>query len=259
MENLGTIEIHIVGSKGTSALTPENYDIREVMSILEGVEDLLYPNYKGSRPLISYSLQSGSVRNVFKTSMQAVVSFAAVAQMIAQTGSIDGLEIKTAQAIEKIQENSRKTSYTFEFKTSLAEETTFTISPTTNYKRTANLWVDAEFYFYGLITNAGGKDKSNIHLDTRDMGLLKIAADKEYLKQEERNLLYKEYGVRVRGKQNVESGEIDKGDLQLVELIDYLPLYDDAYLNSLIDKVGDRFAGVDVDKMISEIRGNYES
>ena len=259
METLGTIEIHILGSKGTNTLTPENYDIKEVMSILEGVEDLLYPNYKGSRPLISYSLQSGSVRNVFKTSMQAVVSFAAVMQMIAQTGSIDGLELKTAQAIERIQDNSRKTSYTFEFKTSLSEDTAFTISPTTNYKRTSNLWVDAEFYFYGIITNAGGKDKSNIHLDTKEMGLLKIAADKEYLRQEERNLLYKEFGIRVKGKQNVESGEIDKTELSLIELIDYMPKYDDSYLNGLIARVGDRFAGLNVDYLIREIRGDYES
>lgn len=259
MDTLGTIEIHIVGAKGTRSLTPDNYDIKEVMSILEGVEDLLYPNYKGSRPLISYSLQTGSVRNLFKTSMQAIVSFAAVMQMINQSGSIDGLELKTAQAIERIQETSRKSSYTFEFKTSLSEETVFTISPTTNYKRSTNLWVDAEFYFYGLITNAGGKDKSNIHLDTKDMGLLKIAADKEYLKHIENNLLYKEYGVRARGKQNIESGEVDKSELYLIELIDYLPNFDETYLNSLIDKVGNKFASVDIDDMISEIRGDYES
>ena len=88
--------------------------------------------------------------------------------------------------------------------------------------------------------------------------MVKIAADKEYLKQVEKNLLYKEYGVRARGKQNVESGEIDKSELHLIELIDYLPNFDESYLNGLIDKVGDKFARVDVDDMIAEIRGNYE-
>lgn len=179
--------------------------------------------------------------------------------MVNTSGSIDGLELKTAMAIEKIQENSRKSSYTFEFRSSISQDILLTVSPATKYKRTMNPWVDAEFYFYGLLTNAGGKDKSNIHLDTKEAGTIKIAADKDYLKDLEKNLLYKEYGVRAIGKQNIETGEIDKSDLQLVELIDYTPKYDETYINSLISKVGDRFVGVDIDRMIAEIRGDYES
>lgn len=75
MDKLGSIEIRVVGQKGANSLSPDNYDIRDIMSMLEGVEDLLYPNNKGIRPVISYSLESGSVRNIFKTSMQAVVSY----------------------------------------------------------------------------------------------------------------------------------------------------------------------------------------
>lgn len=225
MDKQGLIEIHIVGAKGNNQLSPDNFDIKEIKVLLESIEDLLYPNNKKDRPDITYSIETGSVRNIFKTSMQAVVAFSAVMTMVNQTGSIDGLELPTARAIEKIQDVARKTDYTFEFKTSNDVASVLTVSPDTNYHRTTDLWVDAEFYFYGTLTNAGGKDKSNIHLDTNEVGSIIIATDKDFLKKEEKNLLYREYGVRVLGKQNVETGEIDRSDLKLLDLIDYTPRF----------------------------------
>ena len=258
MDKQGLIEIHIVGANGNNQLSPDNFDIKEIKVLLESIEDLLYPNNKKDRPDITYSIETGSVRNIFKTSMQAVVAFSAVMTMVNQTGSIDGLELPTARAIEKIQDVARKTDYTFEFKTSNDVESVLTVSPDTNYHRTTDLWVDAEFYFYGTLTNAGGKDKSNIHLDTNEVGSIIIATDKDFLKKEEKNLLYREYGVRVLGKQNVETGEIDRSDLKLLDLIDYTPRFNEAYINSLIAKVGNRFNGIDIDEWISKIRGGYE-
>ena len=258
MDKQGLIEIHIVGAKGNNQLSPDNFDIKEIKVLLESIEDLLYPNNKKDRPDITYSIETGSVRNIFKTSMQAVVAFSAVMTMVNQTGSIDGLELPTARAIEKIQDVARKTDYTIEFKTSNDVASVLTVSPDTNYHRTTDLWVDAEFYFYGTLTNAGGKDKSNIHLDTNEVGSIIIATDKDFLKKEEKNLLYREYGVRVLGKQNVETGEIDRSDLKLLDLIDYTPRFNEAYINSLIAKVGSRFNGIDIDEWISKIRGGYE-
>lgn len=46
MDKLGYIEIKISGSKGNLELSPDNYDIREIISILENAENLLYPNDK---------------------------------------------------------------------------------------------------------------------------------------------------------------------------------------------------------------------
>lgn len=258
MDKQGLIEIHIVGTKGNHALTPDNFDIKEIRALLDGVEDLLYPNNKKDRPDISYTIVSGSVKNIFRTSMQAVITFSAVMTMVNTTKSLDGLELPTARAIEKIQGIARKSAYVFEFKTSNSEEAVLTISPDTNYQRTTDLWIDAELYFYGTLTNAGGKDKSNIHLDTKDVGTLIISSEKNFLKEKETNLLYREFGVRVRGKQNVETGEIDRNDLQLIDLIDYTPQYNDQYISNLISKVGDKFMEMDVDAWIAEIRGNNE-
>jgi len=260
MEKVGHIEIRVIGSEGNKPLSPNNYDIREIKTMLENIEDILYPSNKKSRPDITYQIEQGSVINRFKTSLQAVVSFAAVASMVSSSGSIDGLELPTAKAIENIQNVARTKNYSFELKTSVADDVILNINPQTNYQRTANLWVDSELYFYGILTNAGGKNKANIHLDTKEVGTIIIETDREFLKNEEENLLYKEFGVRVLGKQNIETGEIDNSFLKLVELIDYHPKYDEAYLNDLIAKASPKFKDIDADIWLQEMRGvyNYE-
>ena len=84
-----------------------------------------------------------------------------------------------------------------------------------------------------------------------------IDADKEYLRNIEENLLYKEYGVRVKGKQSLATGEIDFSSLKLISLQGYRPVYDEVYLNELIAKASKSWEGVDVDNFLSELRG-YE-
>ena len=258
MDKFGQIEIRITGKEGNNPLTPDNYDIRDIKNMLENIEDILYPNKKKDRPVISYNIEEGSVKNIFKTSIQAVVQFTAVASLIASSGSIDSLELPTAKAIENIQNQALAKNYSFEIKTSASEEIILNISPETKYIRSANLWVDAEFYFYGVLTNAGGKTRANIHLDTNEAGSLTIDAEKEFLTNIQTNLLYKEYGVRVKGKQNIETGEIDKSSLILLELIDYSPRYDEQYLNNLIEKANHKFNGIDADKWLAELRGGYD-
>lgn len=46
MEKIGDIEIRVVGKSGNQSLNPENYDIKHITTILQNVEDLLYPNNK---------------------------------------------------------------------------------------------------------------------------------------------------------------------------------------------------------------------
>lgn len=251
----GTIEIHITGKNGNESLSPENFDIREVKKLLDGIEDMLYPNNKQARPTITYSVECGSVRNIFRTSLQAVASFTAVLNMIVAEQSIDNLEVTTARAFETIQQSAKQSNYSFEFMTSQVDKAILKITPDTNYFRNEDLWADAEFFFYGELTNAGGKNDPNIHLVTKEAGTLLIDVDKEFLKQQDENILYKEYGVRVQGKQNIATGELDKRNLKLIDLVDYNSRFDEQYLASLISKVGNKFSGIDVDQWINEIRG----
>ncbi len=259
-ETKGYIQIHIVGKDGNTPLSPTVYDIKELREMLEDVEGLLYPNNnKRQRPVISYEMLEGSVIHRFFTNLQTVVQFGAVIALVAQNQTLDGLELQTATAFENIQKIAKARNYTFDFSTSQDKSgESLMISAQTDFRRSENLWAESEFYFYGSVVNAGGKKDPNIHLDVKGVGMITIAAPREYLRKQEKNLLYHECGVRARGKQNVETGEIDGKSLELLELIDYSPKFDEKYLNSLIDNAYPRLKDIDPNAWMKEMRGGYE-
>ena len=259
MKKIGDIEIRVIGKSGNNELNPDNYDIKHIASLLQNIEDLLYPNSKKERPLITYDIQEGSVKHIFRTTMQTVISFSAILTQIQVNNTIDFLDIKTARAVENIQNLSLQKNYSFQIKTSLKDDYELEITPTSKLFRTENYWVDAEFYFYGILTNAGGKSKANIHIDTSDYGSITIDTGKDFLQEQEHNLLYRKFGVRAKGKQNIETGEIDTKSLKLIELIDYNPNFDNDYLNELISKAKKSWKGIDADKWLNNLRGGYEA
>lgn len=129
------------------------------------------------------------------------------------------------------------------------------VNQETEFLRSEEIWANAEFYFYGIVTDFDGKEKANIHLDTKEFGLLKVNSDKTVLRDYESNPLYKPYGIRAKGKQNVHTGEIDKSSLKLEEIIDYDRTYNEEYLNELIRKAKPSWAGVgDADEWLSQMR-----
>lgn len=260
MEKTGYIEIRITGSKGNLELSPDNYDIREIISILENAENLLFPNDKKERPTISYKIEEGSVRHIFKTSIQFIIGFNAVMGQVGQTKNIDFLDLPTAKAIENIQGIAAKKDYSFTISTSVESSNEVKIDRTTNFYRTESIWADAEFYLYGKVTNAGGKERANIHIYTEELGTVRIETPISFLEEYEENLLYKTFGIRAVGKQHSETGEIDKSSLKFLELVDYEQSYDEKYLKSLREKAKKSWLGnIDAEKWLREIRGGYDA
>ncbi|MCW3109728.1 MAG: hypothetical protein JWQ09_4234 [Segetibacter sp.] len=260
MDKIGYIEIRVTGSKGNLNLSPDNYDIREIIGMLENAENLLFPSDKRDRPIISYKIEEGSVRHIFKTSIQFIIGFNAIIGQVGKINNIDFLDLSTAKALENFQDIAAKKDYAFTIKTSVEETNELTIDRTTRLYRSEAVWAEAEFYFYGKVTNAGGKDKANIHLFTDDHGTLRITTPISFLEQYEENLLYRVFGVRAVGEQHSETGEIDSNSLKFLELIDYQPKYDEAYLKSIRDKAKKSWLGsINPDEWLKEIRGGYDS
>ncbi|WP_239541232.1 hypothetical protein [Cryomorpha ignava] len=187
-----------------------------------------------------------------------MIGFSAVLAQVQSANSIDFLDLKTARAFENIQSLARHKNYEFEIKTSLKDTYELVINPTTHFDRVENIWVEAELYFYGTIKDAGGKNKANIHIDTSE-GYVTIATGEEFLKGQEENLLYKKYGIRAVGLQNIETGEVDTKSLELKELIDYNPAYDSEYLNGLIQRAKTSWKNIDPDSWLLNLRGGYEA
>ncbi len=254
MDNKGQVIIHIEGKHGAVPLTPENYDITLMQSVLGYAISLLDLDKRKERPVTTLKIEEGSIKNIFTTSKQKALEFSSVLALVFSTASIDQLEPKTAIAFENIQNFAIQHDLNIDISTSESESNILHVTPSTRLVRTENLWVEAEVYYYGTLVDAGGKTKSNIHLDTKD-GTIKIESDKDMLINIEGNPLYRKFGVRAKAKQNIITGMIDSSSLKLVELIDFEPKFDQAYLESKIEASTPVWSGVDVDAYIQQIRG----
>lgn len=257
MEKRGALEIRVQGHSGSHELSPDRYDIRELMEVLKHAEELLFPGAKGNRPLISYRISEGSVVHTLETSYQAILGIDATLHKIVRDNYvIDFLEPAAARALEFFLQNAQKHHIAFDLSTTISQGPILQISSTTRLTRSADIWVDAEFYFYGKIVNAGGKAKSNIHLDTKEYGLLIISSSKAQLEALEENPLYKSFGIRASGSQNLQTGEISKDSLTLLEIINYSPAYQEDYIKPLIEKASQSWADVaDPDEWLQKLRG----
>ena len=136
MEKIGFIEISITGSKGNLDLTPDNYDIKEIISILETAENLLHPGDKKDRATISYRIEEGSVKHIFKTSIQSIIGFNAIIGQVSEVQNIDFLDLGTAKAFENIQDIATKRNYVFSITTSLDNTNEVRVDKTTQFYRT---------------------------------------------------------------------------------------------------------------------------
>ncbi len=256
MENKGYIEIRVMGKKGELPVSPKTYDISEIRTTLDQAEKLLFPHDRKSRPSINYEISEGSVRHRFWTTLQVIIGFNAVLGQIKEKGTLEFLEYPTAQAISALQDSARNQNYSFDIATSIDRTNHVVIDPTTDYAMPQEQWVEAEFYFYGDVTNMGGKQQPNIHVSAPGLGVHIIRTPKEVLVAYENNPLYKPLGVRATGRQNLATGELDSHSLKFKEFVEYSPDYDEKYLNSLIEKAGETWADVkDPDEWIRELRG----
>ena len=240
---------------GALELTPGSFDIRELKDLLTRVEDLLFPGDRKERPVIDYRNEEGSVRNIFTTSMQTVIAFNAVLDQVQQQQNIDFLEVRTASAIEAMQNEAIKKGWSFTLSTGLPNSAELVVDRETLFKRTDDVWVEVELYLYGEVIDAGGKEKANIHVSVPGKGVFIVQTPKQTIADLKESIIYKPYGLRVLGKQNMSTGEVDRNSVQFLELIDHQARFDKAYFAQLRRKASPWLKSIDPDAWLDEIRG----
>lgn len=109
----------------------------------------------------------------------------------------------------------------------------------------------------GKVVDAGGKEKPNIHLHVDGQGMYLIDAAEQFLAGLDKNILYHRMGVRAVGRQNLQTGEIEKGSLKLIELIDFDDQYEEAYLKRLQTKADSWLKDIDPDQYLNDVRCEY--
>ena len=254
MEEQGYIEVKINGSIDNKPLKPIDIDISEIKEIISDVETFLYPTRgeKTERPHISYRIEEGSARNLFYLPISGVLLFNGLSSEITNRGNIDFLDNKRAEIIDKFQRRAAEKNFEISFFSSSAKEAILKINKDTTYFKIAASYIETEFVLYGKVNEEGGNNP-NFHLLTKDYGKLVISASEQQLLEGEKRL-FKVYGVRAKGKQNLVNGK--PYDLKLIDYITYNPNYDEHKLDLLIERASQKWNAIpNVDSWLQQIRG----
>lgn len=232
MEEQGYIEIRVTNRDNT--LTPKDVDINEVKNFISDIETFLYPDRKEkrNRPHISYDIEEGSARHKFFLPITAVILFNGLTNEIKNRSNLDFLDYKRQSIIDKFQKKAVREGYKMEFNNSLSSNSSLIIDESTSYEMIAPTYFESEFYLYGEIYQEGGKNP-NLHISTNKYGNITVAATKEQIMNGEKKT-YKPYGIKVRGKKNLDDGTLT--DLVLLEFIEYKPIFNKSLLDKVIDK-----------------------
>jgi len=251
VEEQGYIELRVT-SKDNS-LSPKDIDINEVKDFISDVETFLYPNRKEkqNRPHISYDIEEGSAKHKFFLPISAVLFFNALTAEISKRDNIDFLEYKRQSIIDKFQKKAIKEGFVIEFNNSISKESSLVIDYTTNFEMIAPTFYESEFYIYGEIYQEGGKNP-NLHISTKKYGNLTISATKEQIMDGEKKT-YKPYGIKVLGKKSFEDDSLT--DLELVEFIQYKPVFNKSLLEKVIEKASTNLNKItNVDAWLDDIK-----
>jgi hypothetical protein len=254
VEEQGYIEVKIDGSIGNKPLKPIDIDISEIKEIINDVETFLYPTRgeKAERPHISYKLEEGSARNLFYLPISGVLLFTGLTGEINIRGNIDFLDNKRAEIIDKFQRKAKERNLEISFYSSSNTKPILKINQETKFFKVAATFIETEFVLYGKVNEEGGNNP-NFHLLTKEYGKLVISATEQQLLEGEKRL-FKVYGVRVKGKQNLTDGK--PFDLKLIDYITYNPNYNENKLDLLIERASTIWNTVpNVDSWLNEIRG----
>lgn len=254
MEEQGYIEVKIDGMVGNKPLKPIDVDIAEIKEIINDVETFLYPTKgeKAERPHISYKIEEGSARNLFYLPISGVLLFNGLTTEIKNRGNIDFLDNKRAEIINKFQRKASEKNLEISFISSSTKEPFLKINKDTGYFKVAATFIETEFILYGKVNEEGG-NYPNFHLLTKEYGKLIISATEQQLLEGEKRL-FKVYGVRAKGKQNLVDGK--PFDLKLIDYITYNPNYDEHKLDLLIERASAKWNTIpNIDVWLSQIRG----
>lgn len=254
MEEQGYIEVKIDGLIGNKPLKPIDIDIAEIKEIISDVETFLYPtrSEKADRPHISYKIEEGSARNLFYLPISGVLLFNGISSEISSRGNIDFLDNKRAEIIDKFQRRAAEKNLEISFFSSSGKDPILKINKETSYFKVVATYIETEFVLYGKINEEGGNNP-NFHLLTKEYGKLVIGASEQQLLEGEKRL-FKVYGVRAKGKQNLSDGK--PFELKLIDYITYNPNYDEHKLDLLIAKASSNWNSIpNVDVWLNQIRG----
>lgn len=174
---------------------------------------------------------------------------------LASSESIDGLSPRRRAVVERWQKAARSGSVRFEVSSPHLPSPVYINLRTDYHADDADQWVRVERYVKGEIEDMGGDKRVNAHIRLPDGRMLIVDADRQVLRDEKVNRLYKAAMVRISAEYNVVTREYRGA--RLLEFVEHETRPDERGLERLKQRGAKAWSDVpDAGEWVDRQRGN---
>lgn len=234
MSQSSNIEFIIKGKIGENDISTDYISLPLLSGFTKDITDLINSIQDESREEIIISLEKGSLKINALIALATINILSAEIKTLNSTNDLSSIDNKRSKIIEEwVKKTKTNPDLTFEIRPSGYEA--LEINSASSFNRSDdNIWLEAELFLYGVVTDLGGSQRPNIHLKVEDGSLIYISCTKDDLENETINRVYHSVGIHVLALQNIETGEIK--DAKFSDFIDYEPIYDEHILLATIEQ-----------------------
>ncbi|GAA0768805.1 hypothetical protein LRH25_03380 [Ideonella azotifigens] len=168
---------------------------------------------------------------------------------------LDGLDARRKEVVERWQKAARKSrALAYRISAPFLSQPVV-VSAQTDYRADdADQWVQVERYIRGEIQDLGGANKVNAHVRLPDGSTLTVSTEKDLLRDDKVNRLYKTAMLRVKAEYNVLTRELRNA--RLLAFVEYASTVDEEQLARLAQRGAAAWKDVaDPVAWVDELRG----
>ncbi len=168
---------------------------------------------------------------------------------------LDTVDAKRREVMERWQRAARQTrQLAYRISAPFLDKPILINSDSDYHADDADQWVQVERYIRGEIQDLGGVTKANAHVKLPDGRTLKVTAERDVLRDDTVNRLYKLAMLRIKAEYNVLTRDLRNA--RLVEFVEYAPSVDEDELVRLTRRGANAWRDVsDATAWVDELRG----
>lgn len=169
---------------------------------------------------------------------------------------LDNLDAKRREIVEGWQKAARQTQQlAYRISAPFLDRPILVNHESDYHADDADQWVQVERYIRGEIQDLGGITKANAHIKLPDGRTLKVTTERDVLRNDTVNRLYKVAMLRVKAEYNVLTRELRKA--QLVEFVEHASTVDEDALSRLTRRGAAAWKDVpNATAWVDELRGD---
>lgn len=249
------IHIALHDSSNGYETSPDRVRIKTLQAFVRDVEELLRTADQGpdSRELDVSILKGSLAVQTFPTSDLVLLRDL---MHLTTSERIDSLHAKRKGVIERWQRAARAIKGLWYQISAPMLAAPVIINAQSDYRADdADQWVQVERYVRGEIEDLGGHSRPNAHIRLPDGKSLTVATDRELLRSDKINRLYKPAMVRITAEYNVVTR--DYRNARLLAFVEHDNRFDEHEFKRMTDRGAIAWAGInDPGAWVDEQRGN---